>query len=62
MFLTADEIYTLTNRVQGAAQIRRLRQLGIRHHVRDGKPVVTRLAVEGKERSNPDRIRWEAVT
>ena len=43
MFLSPDELTELTGKQRPAAQIRALRSMGIRHHVRpDGRPVVLR--------------------
>jgi hypothetical protein len=61
VFLTDSEILTLTNRKQPAAQVRMLRAMGIRHHVRDGRPVVTWTAVEGRREPQKAPINWEAV-
>jgi hypothetical protein len=48
MFLTADEIRTLTGRALKTHQIAALRAMGIAFFVNAaGRPVVTRVAVEG---------------
>lgn len=50
MFITRDDIKSLTGYVQPAAQIRWLRKNGITHFVRaDGKPVVPTNAFERAE-------------
>lgn len=69
MFLTRDEIATLTNRTRRSAQIRALRHLGIEHKVRaDGSVVVLRAHVEhilGGDQTQPQRKpkepNWAAV-
>lgn len=48
MFLTAEQLETLTGRRQAAAQIRWLQKYGIRHWVRaDGRPSVLTEALNG---------------
>lgn len=47
MFLTKEELYGLTNRVQYAAQVRTLRAMGIQHCLRpDGSVAVMRRHIE----------------
>jgi hypothetical protein len=60
MFLTADELQTLTGYRRGSAQIRWLVRQGVAHYVRaDGKPAVAREAVTGRlDRPGP---KWEAL-
>jgi Domain of unknown function (DUF4224) len=49
LFLTEDEMRTLTGRGRKSAQLAQLRLMGIPFHVNAaGKPVVTRTAVEGQ--------------
>ena len=51
MFLSPDEIAELTGKQRPAAQIRALRSMGIRHHVRpDGHPVVLRADLVDQQR------------
>lgn len=53
MFLSPDELAELTGKQRPAAQIRALRSMGIRHHIRpDGRPVVLRadLSEDGAAR------------
>jgi len=55
-FLTAEEIIELTGRVHKALQIRALAKMGLPFHVNDvGRPVVARVAIEGKQASPPAR-------
>ena len=49
MFLTPEQLETLTGLRQPAAQIRWLRRNGVRHYVRaDGRPVVPASALAGQ--------------
>lgn len=57
MWLSDEEIRILTRRKQGAAQIRKLRELGVPHYVVDGKPVVSRSDVEHHRQSDKVKLR-----
>lgn len=47
MFLTAEDIATLTGRQRSDAQVRMLKFMGVEHRIRaDGKVVVLRAHVE----------------
>jgi len=68
MFLSAEEITSMTSRVQHAAQIRALRSMGIEHRRRaDGSVAVLRAHVEqafgaaaaAKRKKTPTEPNWE---
>ena len=49
MFLTPDELRTLTGRARKAQQVQQLRQMGIPFWVNAaGRPVVAKAAIEGR--------------
>jgi hypothetical protein len=53
MFLTPDELKTLTGRARRAAQIDALRRMGIAFWVNAaGRPVVAKAAIEGRAVAN----------
>ena len=59
LFLTADELHTLTGKSRAAAQIGALKSMRIAHVVNAcGKPVVTRAAVEGRN-DPPIALQWQ---
>ena len=62
MFLTDVEIEHLTRRKQGKAQAQMLRKMGIPFHLRDGRPVVTWEAVNGREKRRAEPFRFDLVT
>lgn len=58
MFLTAEELVTLTGRKMKSQQIAWLKKSGIPYRVNaTGHPVVTRSAIEGRE-PEPAPQRW----
>jgi hypothetical protein len=70
MFLSHDEISSMTSRVQRAAQLRALRGMGIEHRVRpDGTLAVMRAHVEkvfgaaaaGSRKAPPKEPNWGAL-
>jgi len=70
MFLSADEISSMTSRVQRAAQARVLRSMGIAHRARpDGSLAVLRVHVEQtfggaaapKRKATPSEPNWGAL-
>jgi len=69
MFLSTDEISSMTGRVQRAAQVKVLRFMGIEHRVRpDGTLAVLRAHVEkvfgaapaAAQKTTPKEPDWEA--
>ncbi|MGH8657525.1 MAG: DUF4224 domain-containing protein [Gammaproteobacteria bacterium] len=53
IFLSADEIATLTGKRRKSCQIAWLKNSGIPFHVNaSGRPVVTRAAVEGQKKGS----------
>lgn len=70
MFLSADEISSMTGRVQRAAQVKVLRFMGVEHRVRpDGTLAVLRAHVEkvfgatpaAERKTTPKEPNWEAL-
>lgn len=61
LFLTEDELRTLTGRGRKSAQLAQLRLMGIPFRVNAaGKPVVTRAAVEGQSMQPPGFGSWRS--
>ena len=59
MFLSAEEIKTLTGFQRKARQVEQLRRMGIPFFVSaGGRPVVTRTAVEGRREMNTRPGSW----
>lgn len=59
LFLTADELVTLTGRRTRPAQIEALRRMGVAFRVNAiGAPVVTRAAVLGQADVRPAKSGW----
>ena len=55
LILAAEELQEITGRKRYSAQVRALREMGIRHWVRpDGKPVVPVSEFEGKARKDQE--------
>ena len=55
IILSNEELAEITGRKRFRAQVRALRQMGIRHWVRpDGKPVVPVSEFEGKDRKDQE--------
>ena len=53
--LSCDEIREITGKRRKSAQVRALRDMGLRHWVRpDGKPVVPVSALDGKDRKEQE--------
>lgn len=63
-FLTDAEVVHLTGYEHKPEQAEALRKMGIpfRLRPRDGKPVVTWEAVNGREKRRADPFRWDMVT
>lgn len=60
LFLTPDELRELTGRSRKADQVAQLRTMGIPFHVNAaGKPVVTRVAVEGRAIEPANAPAWQ---
>jgi hypothetical protein len=61
MFLTEEEIATLTGKKMKSRQVEQLRRMGIAFYVNGGgRPVVCRSAVEGgKPASEVKKARWQ---
>ncbi len=58
-FLNSDEMKTLTGRKNKRQQIEALRTMGLPFFVNAcGKPVVTRIAVEGRQRIVEPKPTW----
>lgn len=60
MFLTPDELRTLTGKAQKAKQVEHLRRQGIPFYLNaSGHPIVARSAIEGGAKSTqPERKQW----
>jgi hypothetical protein len=60
MFLNQEELTTLTGRKIKSKQIEALRRMGLPFHVNAvGKPVVARVAIEGRrEKAEPAAPVW----
>lgn len=59
MFLTQEELVILTGRKIKSKQIEALRRMGLPFHVNAvGKPVVARVAIEGRAAESPPEPRW----
>ncbi len=59
MFLSAEEIATLTGRKVKSKQIEALRAMGLAYRVNaTGHPVVTTAAVEGQKNAPPEQKKW----
>lgn len=62
IFLTAEELHTLTGFILKNKQIEQLRIMGIAFRVNGcGKPVVTRSAVEGGEEQKQEKQTWHPI-
>ncbi|PTR17461.1 uncharacterized protein DUF4224 [Nitrosospira sp. Nsp2] len=60
MFLTPEEIATLTGRKLKGAQVAQLRTMGIPFYVNAvGRPVVVRSALESKQQEKQPKPRWQ---
>ena len=60
LFLTPDEMRQLTGFALKAKQIEQLRRMGVAFRINGcGRPVVTRVAVEGTGRQPEQRKAWE---
>jgi hypothetical protein len=56
MFLNQEELATLTGRKMKSKQIEALRRMGLPFHVNAvGKPVVARVAIEGRPTDAPPK-------
>lgn len=61
MFLTDDELATLTGRKQARRQIEALRTMGIPFRVNAlGKPVVTKAIIEGRQEPMAGGPAWRS--
>ena len=61
MFLTPQELETLTGFSRKANQVAQLRRMGIPFFVNgSGRPVVTRVAVEGR-REHKEQMSWSSA-
>lgn len=59
LFLTADELRELTGYATRTRQIAQLRVMGIPFRINGcGRPVVTRMAVEGDRQNEPAATAW----
>lgn len=60
MFLTDDEIGTLTGRKVRKLQVEQLRAMGIPFYVNAvGRPVVVRSILEGKKERDQPKEKWQ---
>ena len=61
MFLNQEELATLTGRKMKSKQIEALRRMGLPFHVNAvGKPVVARVAIEGRrEAAETSKPNWK---
>lgn len=61
MFLTKEELATLTGRKIKSLQIEQLRKMGVPFFVNAvGQAVVARAAIEGPAKAEPPKKKWES--